>query len=262
MRKILIHNEDACFWDNIDCFFGYGHTKEIIISKNIEIPVYRLKKYYPFLLKKEAGKIIKELESGDNTERAELVFSDAVSEKTKALFAGFKAANEPRACFMVNLPQIIRKCSLMFPEKEPEAVIIAENRDGGCFGVLDAARKYIKSFSLITGSEAFFDEVSEYAWKKYGLTANLKTYSDAPRKELAVILNKNPDAHNDFSGIAEYTIDISQSHKVRGTNYLVDFSSVNDGKLVNYPVKYYRFVEKEDKILNLKREIYKNELTN
>jgi hypothetical protein len=214
------------------------------------------------LLKKEAEKIIKEIESENNIENAVLVFSDSVSESTKKLFNNFKAIGQPADCFMDNLAQIIRKCSLLFPEKEPEAVIISENRDENCFAVLDAVRKQIKSFSLITGSEAFFDEVAEYAWEKYGLTANLKSYADAPNKELAVILNKNPDINNDFSEIAEYTIDISQRCKVWGTNYLVDFSAVNEKKLVNYPVKYYCFVEKEDKILNLKWEIYKNELTN
>ena len=248
--NILINMLPASFWDNIDCLFGNGFYKEIVVDKNIDIPVYNLKNYWPFLLKKETEKIKKEFSELDNNMK--IVFSESVTDETKEYFSKIRKVTK-KECFFNNLPKILNK----FENPDSDLYIISNERDNQIFDIIEAASKKLKVISLITNDENFFDEVSEYALTKYGIGVNLKDLAEVQNKGLAVILNLSAHATHDFSDIFKYVIDLPQKHEIFGAKYLVDFSSIKAEKLRAYPTEYCYFVEKEHKILKLNWKISK-----
>jgi len=247
--KIIVTAEEAKITDNIDCIFGYGTTREIISDKNIETAVYKIKKYYPFILKKEIAKIKKELSEDDK-----IIFDEAVPNHIKADFSAY-TYNE--RCFFTYFPNIIKKFSSVSNKENLDICIISLKSDKAIFQIIDSLKDYIKTISIITEDEAFFDNISDYTWSEYGILANLKNFSDSSYKELSIILNKDNDNNNDFSKISSYTIDVYQKYFVENTNYLLDFSSFNSKKLDNFLVKKCYFIEKGDKITNLNWKFYK-----
>ena len=247
--KLIITTEKAKIRENIDCIFGYGATKEIISDKNLEVYVYNIKEYYPVLLKREIAKIKKTLSDDDK-----IIFDKNVPEYIKNEFSDYTySENSFLACF----PNIIRKLSFTLSKENLEVSIISLKSDKAIFQIIDSLKDYVKTISIITHDEAFFEETSEYAWSKYGLVVNLKDFSDAGHKDVSVILNKERDINQDFSRISKYTIDISGEYSVWHTNCLIDFSSFNEKKLSKYMVEMYNFVEKEQKITNFRWKFYK-----
>jgi len=253
--KIIISTQKADFLDNIDCLFGYGTAKEIITCKNLDIAVYNIKKYFPFILKKELKRIKAEL----SQENSQVFFDKNVTEDIRE---EFKAYIHNENCFLNFFPEILRKFIRTCKKEMIEVGIISLKYDKAIFQIIDKLKNSVKTISIITHDDAFFEEISEYAWSKYGISVNLKEFSTMQNKDLAIILNKSPNINVDFSNISRYTIDIYHKYYILRSNYLSDFSSFDLEKLKDYKVKMYHFVEKEHKISNLKWKFFEKKLTN
>ena len=240
--NILITTEKAKFIDNIDCIFGYGTAKEIISDKNLEIEIYNIKQYFPFILKKEIAKVKNCLSSED-----EVCFTDNLPDFIRAEFESY---THKENCFLSHFSAIIKKFKTSIVKENLDIGIISLKSDKAIFQIIDRLKDYSKTVSIVTEDDNFFESISEYAWLKYGMLVNLKEQDNLLYKDLAVILNMPPDFKTDFSKISNYTIDIYERYFPVNTNYLTDFSSFNRKKLDKYMVKMYNFVQKSQKITN------------
>ena len=248
--KILITTEKAKFIDNIDCVFGYGTTKEIITDKNIEIYLYNLKMYYPFLIKKEIMKIKKSFEKEDM-----VYFTDEVPEYIKNEFT--KYTYNYGNIFLTHFSGIIQKFKASIDKNALDIGIISIKSDKAIFQIIDKLKDHSKTISIVTEDDSFFEEISDYGWTKYGMLVNLKEFCDLRHKDITIILNKSPDEDTDFKNTSKYTIDIYRKYFLENTNLLDDFSSFSEKKLSKYMTKMYYFVEKEQKITNFRWKFHK-----
>jgi len=247
--NILITTEKAKFIDNLDCIFGYGTTKEIISDKNLEIEIYVIKNYLPFILKKELSKIKKPLLSEDK-----VFFTEVVPDSIREEFKSYTYNGNP---FLAHFPNIIKKFYSSIDKENLDIGIISVKSDKAIFQIIDELKDYSKTISIVTEDEEFFENISEYAWLKYGMLVNLKEQDNLVYKDLALIFNMPADFKSDFSVVSKYTIDIYRKHFPVNTNYLVDFSSFNRKKLDKYMVKMCNFVEKNHKITNFEWKFQK-----
>jgi hypothetical protein len=249
--KILIDLKKAKLKDYIESIFGLYNSKEIIISKYSDIIVYELKTFFKFLIKKECNKILSELDFLDNVE---IVFTDTVSDEIKSYFNAYKKVTFSQA-LTENLEKIIKFQKHISKLKNDLDITIFSNVwDENIFNIIDNIKDTINVISIVTNDDAFFNEISEYAFLKYGLSTNIKKPIEIKEKDFCIVLNTK---EQDFYNKAKFTIDIYMDNKLINTNILIDFYSETSKKMNIYSVKNAFFVEKAENLLNIKWKIVK-----
>jgi hypothetical protein len=222
--------------------------KEIITFVHSNVMVYELKSFFKFQLKSQCAEIMGQLITLPNVE---VVFTDRVDEKTRKHFNVLDKTSLTERV-IENLDKILvyiyRKYKTELKDNI-DIAIFSDIKDQNIFKVIDKIKDSSSFISIVTNDYNFFQEIKEYAYLKYKITANIKKANEIQNNHIAIVLNTS---EQDFGFKSHYVIDVYMKNKILNAKSLNDFFGELPDELSKLSIKKAYLLNKTDELIYLK----------